>query len=140
MTDTYWHDDPAAHPPVGTWMWHLHHEVICEPLIEPLANRLDYIRREKPAAEVPTRLRLIDPVRGTLPAPLVKAWDAYDKAWAAYVKAWAAYVKAGAAYVKAGAAYVKAGDAAYPEFEALHAIEHPNCPWNGRTIFPGGDR
>jgi len=86
-----------------------------------------------------------------------KAWAAYDKArpardkaFTAYAKAWAAYVKARAAlnkakaaldkaraaYAKAWAAYVKAGAACMPEIEALHAIECPDCPWDGTTIFP----
>jgi hypothetical protein len=188
---TYWHDDPSTHPPVGTWMWHLHHEILCELLTEPLQNRLDYIRSDKPASEVPTRLACIDIVKGELPADLVTARAAYDKAQAAYNKAAAAYNKAAAAYDKAGAAYDKAGAAynkawaavtaraaydkawaaynkawaavtaraAYdkawaaslpalealydkawaaslPALEALHVTEHPDCPWNGRTIFP----
>ena len=126
---TYWHDDPATHPPVGTWMWHLHHKVLAEPLTEPLQNRLDYIRTAKPASEVATRLRLISPVAGLLPEPLVKARAVYEKARAAYEKAWAAYDKARAASEKAWAAYK-------PQLEALHSTEHPDCPWDGRTIFP----
>ncbi|MCC6311340.1 MAG: hypothetical protein IT345_10540 [Trueperaceae bacterium] len=114
----------------------MHHEQLAEPLTEPLANRLDYIRSYKPSYEQDTRLLLITPVKGELPEPLIKARAAYAKAGAAYVKAWAAYVKAGAALDKARAAYVKAGAASTSDLEALHAIEHPDCPWNGRTIFP----
>ncbi len=144
------------------WYWHIHHEVLCEPLTEPLQNRLDYIATEKPEGERETRLRLIAPVTHPLPANFVKAWAAYDKAraaydkaraaydkaWAAYDKAravydkaWAAYDKAWAAYDKARAAYDKARAAAQPALEALHAIDCPaavagTCPWNGETIFP----
>ncbi|MCC6311389.1 MAG: hypothetical protein IT345_10785 [Trueperaceae bacterium] len=128
----------------------MHHEQLAEPLTEPLANRLDYIRSYKPEHERDTRLRLIDPVKGEPPEPLIKAWAAYvkagaasNKAGAAYNKACAAYVKAGAASAKARAAYNKAGAASAKaraastsDLEALHAIEHPDCPWNGRTIFP----
>ena len=119
---TYWHDDPATHPPVGTWMWHVHHEVLAEPLTEPLQNRLDYIRDRKPASEIATRLRLISPVAGPLSEPPVQAWAAYNQAWAAYGKAWAAYDKAWADYKL--------------QLEALHSTEHPGCPWDGQTIFP----
>src|SRR3989337_2496095 len=73
----------------------------------------------------------------------VKAGDARDKAKAAYDKAWDAFgkdgdafVKAKAAFVKAKAAYNKAYDECLPQIEALHALECPDCPWNGTTIFP----
>src|SRR3990170_785217 len=79
-----------------------------------------------------------------------KAKAAYDKAWDAFGKDWDAYVKAGDAYDKAKAAYDKDWDAfgkdwdayrkAYdkylPQIEALHALECPDCPWDGFTIFP----
>ena len=96
---------------IGTWYWHLHHDLLCEPLTEPLQNRVDYIATNKPESERETRLRLVAPVTVALPEPFVKAAAAYDKTWAAYVKARAAYDKALAAYVKARAAYDKARDA-----------------------------
>src|SRR3972149_6661090 len=65
-----------------------------------------------------------------------KAWDAFVKASVAYAKAGAAFVKAKAAFVKAKAAYNKAYDECLPQIEALHALECPDCPWNGTTIFP----
>ena len=176
------------------WDWHNHHEVICEPRIGPIEERLDYIRKHKPQSERETRLRLIAPVTVELPAAYVKAgvayvkagaayvkagvaystaraayvtalaaydkaWVAYDKAWVAFVKAqadfnkaladfnkaWAAYDTAGVAYDKALAAYVKALADAAPELERLHALDCPaalagTCPWDGTTIFPGGNR
>ena len=131
---------------MADWYWHIHHETICEPLTEPLQNRLDYIRDNKPSGEVETRLRLIAPVTIALPPELDKAREAYVKAWEASVKAWReAYVKAREAYDKAREAYVKAGVDAAPELERLHAIDCPaalagTCPWDGNTIFPGGPR
>ena len=151
-------DDPTTHPPVGAAMWHLHHSVdAIEFLTEPLVNRVAYIRAHKPADEIETRLRWLTPVQGSLPAASDKtaaayvkaraasdkaaaasdkARAAYDKAAAASDKARAAYDKARAAYDKAWAAYVKARAAARPAIDALHAIEHPDCPWDGRTLFP----
>ena len=150
-------NDPATYPPVGSPMWHLHHEGLLEWLTEPLINRVKYVQQKKPTPEIETRLRWMTPVLGTLPAPIAKAWAAYNKASAAYDKAWAAYDKARAAYDKARAAYDKTraaydkaraaydkawvaydkARAAYlPTIEDLHTIEHPGCPWNGRTIFP----
>ena len=140
-----------------TFAWHVHHETLIEPLTEPIENRIAYIKEYKPASQVELRLRLLKPVQGELPAALNKAkaaldkaFTARDKAFTAYAKAWAAYVKARAAlnkakaaldkaraaYAKAWAAYVKAGAACMPEIEALHAIECPDCPWDGTTIFP----
>ena len=99
------------------YAWHVHHDVLIEPLTEPIEVRQEYIRRYKPEHEIETRLRLLKPAVGPLPAAYAKkAWAAYDKkAWAAYEKAWAAYA---------------------PEIEALHAIECPDCPWDGSSIFP----
>ena len=147
---------------IGTWYWHVHHDRLCEPLTEPLRNRIDYINSHKLKAERAIRLHWMAPVQGDVPAASVKALAAYDKALAAYDKAWAAYDKALAAYDKARAAYDKAWAAydkaraaydkawaaydkalaaydeawALPALEALHAVEHPGCPWDGTTIFP----
>ena len=65
-----------------------------------------------------------------------KAWAACDKARAAYDKAWAAYDKAGAAYDKAWAACNAVLQKYADELEALHAAQCPDCPWDGKTIFP----
>jgi hypothetical protein len=132
--------------------WHVHHDMLFE-FCWNVEGRINYIKNAKPQSEVPTRLRLMQPIKGSIGndkarAAYIKARAPYDKAWAAYDKAWAAYDKAGAAYDKARAAYIKArapydkARAAWlasiksGEVEALHAIECPNCPWNGRTIFP----
>ena len=116
---TYWHDDESKHPPVGTWMWHVHHEILAEPLTDPLADRLRFIRTRKDPKEVPTRLALIHRVDLSL-------LDA----------------KADAARTKAYAAWTKAAAALRPFLKAIHATSCPGlsgvgtCPWNGRTIFP----
>jgi len=136
--------------------WHIHHEVLLE-WSDDIQERIDYIKAHKPPHEVETRLRLLKPVQGALPPKLVKAKaaydkardafvkasvayakarDAYDKARDAYDKAKAAYAKARDAYDKAKAAYNKAYDECLPQIEALHALECPDCPWNGTTIFP----
>src|SRR3990170_2769682 len=143
--------------------WHIHHEVLLE-WSDDIQERIDFIQAEKPKHEVEIRLRLLKPVQGALPPKLVKAGDARDKAYdanakardaydkardayvkagdardkakAAYAKAGDAFVKAKAAFVKAKAAYNKAYDECLPQIEALHALECPDCPWNGTTIFP----
>ena len=123
--------------------WHIHHTFLVEPLTEPIKNRIGFIKENKAKKEIATRLRLMKPVKGKLPAKFVKAGAAYnkagatyDKAGAAYDKAWATYVKAWAAHVKAWAAYNKVWAACKPQIEKLHAKECPDCPWDGKTIFP----
>ena len=98
--------------------WHIHHDILCEPLTEPIENRIDYIKTQKSEAERELRLRLLKPVKGKLPVKFVKAWEAWVKAWEAWVKAREAYDKAGEAYDKAGEAYVKAREAYFKAGEA----------------------
>lgn len=140
-----------------TWVMHCHHEVLFEPLRGPIETRVVYIKAFKPEHERKTRLRLMrvlsDAEATLLPERFVKARAAYNKAGAAYNKAGAAYNKAraafdkagaaydkaGAAYNKAGAAFDKAGAAVRPDLEVLHTrLCVPDCPWDGSTIFPGG--
>src|SRR3989337_1265864 len=130
--------------------WHIHHKDFLLEWSDDIQERIDFIQAEKPKHEVEIRLRLLKPVQGALPPKLVKAGDARDKAYdanakardavvkasVAYAKAGDAFVKAKAAFVKAKAAYNKAYDECLPQIEALHALECPDCPWNGTTIFP----
>jgi len=118
----------------------------------PLNARAAHIRSDKPKRERAVRLDRLRPVVNVAAIPLAvrnaaaaygKTFPAYDKAWAAYEKARAAYSKAWAAYAEAYAAYVKARDAYEKacadhraEIEALHALECPGCPWDGKTLFP----
>ena len=131
----------AAHPE-ATWAWHLHHQTLCEPLSEPIANRIAYIASDKWGSEQALRYRRMRPVIGPLPKGLVKAYAAYGKALAAYDKALAAYDKAYAAYGKALAASDKAR-AAYdkaangPALLALHATEC-GCNWTGDILDGAG--
>ena len=135
------------------WVWHCHHHVLCEPLTEPLKNRVRYIKENKPENEIKLRLKLIKPVKGKLPKrvykagealgkageALDKAWKAYDKAWEAHYKAWKALDKAKEALDKAREAYCKAEEAykktlTMKSVLALHKKEC-GCDWNGETIF-----
>ena len=102
--------------------WHLHHDVLVEPALEPIKNRIAHIKRYKPKEERPSRLRLLRAVRGRLPKEVRAVGEAYDKAWVASGKTWAAYDKALSQHKD--------------EIEALHAKECPDCPWDGQTIFP----
>jgi hypothetical protein len=107
-----------------SFAWHVHHNILLEPLTEPITNRIAYIKKEKPIEEQPLRLRLLKEIKGKLPLTVVKAWEAH--------------VKATEAYVKATEAYVKALEECKKEIKELHKKECPNCPWDGKTIFSKG--
>ena len=49
------------------WYWHIHHKILVEMLTEPLQNRIDYIKKNKPSHEVALRLKFIKKVQGVLP-------------------------------------------------------------------------
>ena len=136
--------------PHDCFYWHCHHRILVEFVTNP-NERIDYIKADKPAHEIPIRLKWFRPVKGKLPAKVVKTGAAYDKAGAVYDKAWAvrdkawvvydkaraAYVKAWAAHDKARAAHDKALAEHKPALEALHAKECPSCPWDGDSlVFP----
>ena len=87
--------------------WHIHHDILAEPLTEPIENRIRFIKNNKPYHEFETRLRLMKPVRGKLPE-LDKARAEWDKARAEWDKAHAEWDKAGAEFVKASAEWDKA--------------------------------
>ena len=111
--------------------WHVHHNQLAEVLIRPMTKRRAYIKSEKRAGEVATRLRLFHSVKGQLPTPLVGAAEAYiaenqiviKKGWSPRL------LETRREYKQQLLRYGKA-------LEKLHAEECPNCPWDGRTIFP----
>jgi len=134
------------------FFWHVHHGILLE-WCHGYKERASFIRTEKSKEEIETRLRLFQPVKGDLPQEVVKAWQAfieaertyneaertYDEARRAYIEAWQAYqayYETGQAYEKARRAYNEALKRNMPAIMALHAFECPDCPWNGRTIFP----
>ena len=118
--------------------WHVHHDVLVEPLSAPLEERIAYIKEHKPQEEQELRLRLLKPVVGMLPDAVLKAVDAYTKARDAYTTAGDAYTTAGDAYAKAWDAYDKVISGDQEAIESLHAQECPDCPWDGQTIFSEG--
>ena len=117
--------------------WHVHHAVLVEPLTEPIEVRQIYIREHKPPEEQELRLRLLKPVCGELPSEVVEAGLAHNEAWRTYNDAWHDYGEARRASDDAWRAYGEAITRNLPAIEALHAIECPNCPWTGHTIFAG---
>ena len=159
---------------IGLVAWHVHHDILCEPLTEPIEERIDYIRMNKPKEGIETRLRLLNIVKNQELA--FEAWSEYDiiesKAFSDYrairSKAISDYhaitskfgydatkPNAGSDYLdmtrEQWSEYTAIESKARSEFEtiisqskndfneklnALHQEECPDCPWDGRTIFP----
>ena len=92
---------------VGDIGIHIHHSLVCEVLLEPVENRIEYILREKPNSEQALRLRLMRPLRQT-PPDLRKAYAEWNKANAEWNKANAEWHKASAEWNKADAEWDKA--------------------------------
>jgi len=124
------------------WILHCHHDLLLEPLTEPLENRIAYIKKEKPEDERILRLRLLKVLSpkelNLLPKKAyIKAWKAYDKAWEACGKAWEAYIKARKAYDKAWKAFRQT--LRTPAVKKWHKeVCVKDCPWDfeQQTIFP----
>ena len=120
---------------VGQFAWHVHHDKLVEVLTESIEARQEYIQLTKPQDEIDTRLRLLKPVVGELPAAVVEAGRAclktrqaldeetqfLNKAWRALDKAWEAFNEALRTHAS--------------ELNTLHAQECPDCPWDGRSIL-----
>ncbi len=108
------------------------------------ANEIDTY---KPPGERALRRELMRDVTGFLPRneawdALVEAWDAYEAARAgiealpglAGERATDTYPQTWDSFCKAARVYEKSFDT-----EAFHREHcHPNCPWDGRTIFAKG--
>ena len=127
-----------ANVPVGALAWHVHHDVLVEPLALSAEARISYILNHKPEQEQALRLHLFRPVTGPLPPELDKASAELGKASAEWHKASAEWYKARAAWGKACAEWGNAcaeWDKACAEW---HRQQCPDCPWDGQTIFEEG--
>src|SRR5574341_1356695 len=141
--------------------WHVHHQVLLEPLTEPIKNRIAYIKKHKTKREIKLRLRLLKKVKGKLPKEIMEVFKKWEKANVEWKKANAEWEKANAEWKKANAEWEKANaewEKAYAEWEkanaerkkavikyadeinALHKKECPNCPWDSKTIFPAKEQ
>ena len=156
-----WDEKMATTKP--KFYWHIHHEILLEKTSN-IQKRIDYIKANKPEKEIPLRLKLMTPVLHPekLPDRFQKALEDYDKAWEDYYKVQQDYFKALEDYNKAQhynkaledydkiledsnkafedynkkfKAYDKVREASAADIEKLHREEHPDCPWNGKTIF-----
>lgn len=132
------------------WAWHPHHDLLLG--AGPFEEREAAIRQKPESAErIELRLKLFRLVRGVLPLSLEEAWRALQEAKPALHEAWRAYPgvaglpggsatlqEAMRAHEKATRAWQEAELDSEHQILALHAQECPDCPWDGRTIFPNG--
>lgn len=109
-------------------VWHSGHTHLLSFMTkQDMEDRITFIPANKPAHQIATRLRLLKPVLGKLPDGLMEAMRVF---WnPCYAEAMRIPNQATYVYNKAERVY---GD----EINTLHAIECPNCPWDGKTMFP----
>jgi hypothetical protein len=133
MSDLRQSKRPTEWPKSGLY-WHLHHDRLIE-YTHDIDERWDYVCSEKSVQELPTRLRLMRPVRGDVPGLAAADAAAARAEWNAASAEWdAAYAE----WAKARAEWDTACADHMPEILALHVVECPDCPWDGKTIFPEG--
>ena len=127
---------------VGAMVQHCHHEQLAEPLTQPPEKRIAYILSDKPIEEQALRLHLFRP---TYNAALEAARATYNAAVEAAGATYDAVLDAAeatheAAVEAAQATRATAVDVAQTTYNAAvdvaHQAECPDCPWDGRTIFP----
>jgi len=106
----------SKHTPPRAY-FHVHHEQMWEWATEPMENRIEYIKKEKPTSEIDTRLRLLKEIPYERIKSLVDTKGQYD---AVQRTAWEQYEAVQRTF----------------DMEALHRELCPDCPWDGRTIFP----
>ena len=75
--------------------WHVHHDILVEPLTEDFGVRVEFIKEHKPKEEQELRLRLFKKVKSTLPKALVDAGKAHLEARKAFVEAREAHNETG---------------------------------------------
>ena len=114
--------------------WHVHHSGMLMELSTDIQERIRHIKMYKPADEVATRLRLLKPVKGPLPPLIAKAHAAWEKSTKRVWRDPSFRLRAvrGVAALRLYNAIQRSSRLV----EALHKKECPDCPWDGRTIFP----
>lgn len=102
--------------PETGFYWHLHHDLVCE-WCYSYTQRAYCIIWDKPCRETKQRLKLFQPVKnvGELPKGYVEAVGDKSESWNGYLE----------------------GRLHKGELEVCHKKEHPDCPWDGHTIFLG---
>ena len=55
-----------------TYYWHIHPDVLLEPLFEPLESMIAYIKKNEPKDSIKLRIKLMKPVKNELPKEFSK--------------------------------------------------------------------
>lgn len=127
--------DPPWTPVTGLYLHSGHGHLVSWLTAAQAVKRWIKITTVKPEHERALRARLFRPVPAwtELAAAQAACEAACEAARAAYSAEWPAYCAAGTAY---SAARVALGALYTP---AMHAVDCvAGCPWNGHTIFAGG--
>jgi hypothetical protein len=123
---------------IGKLCWHVHHDILVEPLTEELQTRIDHIKQNKPHYEIATRLRLIHLVKGKFPKTEACAkWQEVDakrqEAYAKWQEAYAKWQEADAKWQEADAkwqeAYAKLQEAYAKRQEADAKWQEAYAKW-----------
>jgi hypothetical protein len=129
------------------YLSHCHHSggnLLIEPTHDP-QERFRWVEENKPQDEIELRFALFTVIDGEDAAIMDAAWKKYNKAvapaWAEYSQA--SYAEYSQAFNAPWAEYASALAAAVAEYnkvcEEVHRRRcHPNCPWDGETIFARG--
>ena len=96
------------------WYWHQYHDQLVSFCFDENSRRRAIDRKLESAIRLELRQLLFRLVRGELPAGFRSALRG-NQGTASQEDAWREHGE---------------------EITALHAIECPNCPWDGKTIFP----
>lgn len=116
--------------------FHVHHDVLFEYCTD-YEERVNYIKANKSADEVDLRLRLFKLIpTKRLPSILKEAEEAFNEAGKAYDEAEEAFYEAEEAFYEAWEAFDEAWEAYETQIIQLHKELCPDCPWDGKTIFP----
>ena len=112
--------------------FHVHHDQLCE-LSCDIEERRRFIKKCKPKREQPRRLKLLRAMRNP-PKEFRALLDELNRVHAAYCRTLTG--RARWDFVNASIACVTWLDNSRAIVRELHEKQCPNCPWNGRTIFP----
>jgi hypothetical protein len=116
--------------------WHVHHNRLFE-YCWSKKERLEHIDIWKPECEKETRKRLLKKVVSEFPLAIVRALKAQKRAYKQYLKD--SYHNT-QILVDANVELDRQIAKHRVFVEALHNQECPNCPWDGKTIFPKEDK
>ncbi len=126
---------------MSKFYWHIHPNVLIWLLPYSAESVKAGIRNHEPEPEARLWIGLIKPVRGPLPPEVLEAARIVDETREALLKAMGPNNVAARAEpelrasVKAWNAHMRSLAHHEAEIEALHKVECPNCPWDGKTIF-----